>query len=100
LRCRVSKIGRHGEDRARPGAHAVDGGHDLLRALAHRLDEVPGHSGKGEEIVHLHARQRLDDLEHVASRAKISARSDQNDRPDIGGVDKVAEQVAEFGVGL
>ena len=47
-----------------------------------------------------HARQRLDDLEHVAARGEIAAGAGQHDRANVGGVDEIAEQVAQFRVAV
>ena len=44
--------------------------------------------------------QRLDDLEHVAARAEIAARAGQHDRAHVGGVDEIAEQVAQLRVAV
>src|SRR5258708_28746646 len=38
------------DDRARAGAHAVHGGDDRLRAVAHRLDQVARHARKLHQL--------------------------------------------------
>src|SRR5713101_111616 len=72
-RSRQADIGRHGDDRARSGADAVDGSYDRLWAGPHRLDEVAGHPGEGGEALGIHLDQRADDLEHIAARRKVAA---------------------------
>ncbi len=99
-RGREADIGRHREDRARAGAHAVDGRDDRLRAGAHGLDQVAGHAREGEQAVHRHLRERRDDLVHVAAGAEIAACAGEDDRLDVRRIAETAEQVAELRVRL
>ena len=98
LRRRQPQVGGHRQDRAGAGAYAIDGSDDRLRAAAHRLDDIAGHSCEGEEVGHRHSGQRLDDFEDVAARAEIVAGAGQHDRAYVGGMAKIAEEVAQFGI--
>ena len=70
---RQTHVRRHGDDRARAGADALDRGDDRLRAGPHRLDQIAGHAGEGGEALGVHLHQRADDLEHIAAGGKIAA---------------------------
>ena len=49
-------VGGHGDDGAGADRDAVDGRDDRLAAIEHRLDEIAGHAGEGEQLLHVHAR--------------------------------------------
>jgi hypothetical protein len=53
-----------------------------------------------EQLGHLHLHQRADDLVHVAAAAEVAAGAGEDHGLDVGGVDQLAEQVAQFAVGL
>ncbi len=97
---RVAQIGRHRQDRAGSGADAVDRRQNRLRTQPHRLDQIAGHAGKGEQLRHPHFGQRADDLEHVAARTEIAAGAGQHDGFDALFVDQAAEGVAQLGIGV
>ena len=52
LRRRDPDVRGHRQDRAGAGADAVERRDDRLRAGAHRLDQVAGHPGEGEQARH------------------------------------------------
>ena len=100
LRRREPQIGGHGENCARAGADPVDRGDDRLRAFAHRLDDVSGHSRECNQVRHFHFGQRFDDLEDVAARGEVSASARQHDRAHIRGMGQIAEEIAELSIGV
>ena len=53
---------------------------DRLAAAEHRLDEVAGHAGEGEQALHVAADQRADDVVHVAAGAEVAAVRAEDDR--------------------
>jgi hypothetical protein len=60
----------------------------------------PGHAGEGEQARHVELGQRSDDVVHVAAGAEIAALAAQHHGLDVVGIGQIAEQVAQFGVGL
>ena len=58
IRGAVAEVGPHGQYRARTGTHAFHGGDDWLRAGAHRLDHITGHSSELQELFHVHVGKR------------------------------------------
>ena len=98
LRRRKTQVRRHGDDRAGADADTVDGGNDRLAATDHRLDQIAGHAGEGEQVLHVHLHQRTDDVMDIAARAEIAAIGGEDDDIDIAGVDQSAEHVAQFGI--
>ncbi len=93
------QIARQREHGARARADAVDGSDDRLRARAHRLDQVAGHSREGEQpgIVASSCRG-ADDVVHVAAGAEIAAGAGDDDRLDVVAYDESAEEVAQLRV--
>jgi hypothetical protein len=93
-------VGRQRHHGAGPGAHAVDGGHDGLRAHAHGLDQVAGHAGEHQQLGRL---QRV-------SGPMISCTSPPEQKlppspvittpAHVAGVDQAAEQVAQLGIAV
>ena len=81
-----AEVGGHGDDGAGADADAVDGGDDRLAAGEHRLDEVAGHPGEGEQALHVAADQRADDVVHVAAGAEVAAVRAEDDDVDVVGV--------------
>jgi hypothetical protein len=73
IRCTITKIARHCDDRAGTGADTFDGRNDRLRTITHFLDQVAGHPRERQQSIYVHLRQRTDDLVHVAARTEIAA---------------------------
>ena len=73
---------------------------DRLAAVEHRLDEVAGHPGEGEQALHVAADQRADDVVDVAAGAEVAAVRAEDDDVDVVGVGERAEPVAELGVAV
>src|SRR6185312_14843485 len=71
---------------------------DRLAAVEHRLDEVAGHAGEGEKLLHVHADQRTDDIVDIAAGAEIAAVGQEHHRIDVAGIDEIAERVAKLGI--
>ena len=88
----------HRHDCARTDADAVDRRDDRLRAGAHRLDQIAGHAGEGEQFGHRHLGQRADDLMDVTARGEIAARAGDHHRLDLWRVDEIPEGIAQFGI--
>ena len=88
-RRREPDVGGHGDDRARPHRHAVDGRDDRLAAVQHRLDEIARHAREGEQLLHVHGDQRADDVVHIAARAEIAAIGQEHDRMHVVLVDQL-----------
>ena len=76
------------------GANSVNGANDRLRTIAHGLDQVASHTGKGQQLGHAHAGEWADDLVHIAARAKICAGTGHYHRLDIGAAAQAVEQAA------
>ena len=55
----------HGDNRPGPDGNPLDRRNDRLAAADHRLDQVAGHPGEGQKILHVHADQRADDVMHI-----------------------------------
>ena len=91
-------VAGHGEDRARPGAHAVDRGDDRLRAGAHRADQIAGHAGELDQPAIVHPGQRADDVVDVAAGAEIAPRAGDDDAFDLRRMAKLEKQVAKLGI--
>jgi hypothetical protein len=94
------QVRSHGDGRSRSDADAVDGGDDRLLAAPDREDEISGHAGESEEALHVHRDQGTDNLVDVAPRAEVLARAGNDHGIDIFGLAKVAERIAELGVGV
>jgi hypothetical protein len=94
----LNNIGRHGEDRARTRAHAVDRRDDRLRALAHGFHRLAGHAGEVEQVDRIHFNQRADDLEHVAAGAEIAALTRDDKNLDLLVLRRRAKDVRDLGI--
>jgi hypothetical protein len=55
-----------------PTADTVDGRDDRLAATDHRLDQVTGHAGEVQQALHVHFRQRADDVVYIAAGTEIA----------------------------
>ena len=80
-----AQVGGHGDDGAGADADAVDRGDDRLAAVEHRLDEVAGHPGEGEQALHVAVDERADDVVDVAAGAEVAAVGAEDDDVDVVG---------------
>src|SRR6266705_2238511 len=96
----VAQVRKQGNDRAGAGAHAVHGGDDRLRAVAHRFDQVAGHARKLQQLGLAHLRERPDDLVHIAPGAEIAARARHDHGLDVARVAQPPEKIAQLAVGF
>ena len=95
-----AKIGGKRDHRARAGAYAVHRRHDRLRAMTHRLHQVARHAREILQFRRAHARERSDDVVHVAAGAEVSTGPRDHDGFDVARQRKRAKQVAEFRIRL
>jgi hypothetical protein len=63
-------------------------------ATEHRFDEIAGHAGEGEQILHVHGDEGPDDVVHVAARAEVPAIRQKHHGADVIGIAQVSEGVA------
>ena len=92
------QVGEERDHRAGADADTVDGSDDRLRTGAHGFDEIAGHTGKGQQPLHVAGEQRTDDVVNVAAGGEIAAVRGNDDRFDHVIRGQAPEQVAELGI--
>ncbi len=70
--CADPKIRHHRDDRAGPRTDAVHRRDHHLRTAANRLDQITRHARERQQLRHGHARQRTDDVVHVAAGREVA----------------------------
>jgi hypothetical protein len=93
-------VGGHGDDRAGADADPVDRGDDRLAAADHRLDEIAGEPGEGEQALGIHRDERADDVVDIAAGREVSAVRAEHDGLDIFGLGEGAEGIAKLTVAV
>ena len=91
-------VGCHRDDRTRAGTDSLDRGYNRLRAGPHRLDEIAGHTGEGDQALGIHLHQRADDLEHIAAGGEIAASAGHHDHLDLIIGCACAEEIRELAI--
>ena len=96
LRRREPDVRRHGDDGARSDGDAIHRGDDRLAAIEDRLDQIAGHPGEGEQLLHRPADQRPDDIVNIAAGTEIAAVGQEHHGVDIAGIGEASERIAQL----
>ena len=73
---------------------------DRLRAATYRFDEVARQARETQEALHVHLRERADDLVYVASGTEVVSGAGDDHRVHVFRVYEVAERIANLDIGV